>query len=203
MPKRVHSGTIKTNGPLIVFAGRSNVGKSSIIRALTGEKVRVGKKPGSTRREQWIDLGSVTIVDIPGFGYMAGKSKADIEKTKTGVIHKLEEWSEKIAVAVLIIDISLFRELVERWEKRNEIPIDVEFYSFLNEIAPRVLVVANKVDKMNKSQVQNEIEYLSLKLKENLPDREPYIIAISASKRKGISILKETISNAISDSIIW
>ncbi len=53
--------------PMIVFAGRSNVGKSSIIRALTGKKVRIGKKPGSTRWEMMIDFGPITIVDIPGF----------------------------------------------------------------------------------------------------------------------------------------
>ncbi|MFW9931762.1 MAG: GTPase, partial [Candidatus Thorarchaeota archaeon] len=117
--------------PLIVFAGRSNVGKSSTIRVLTGMKVRVGKKPGSTRWEQEIDMGSVKFVDIPGFGYMRGQSKEEIDQTKDRIIKNLEEWREQLALAVLIIDISLFRELFERWDARGEIPIDVEFYSFL------------------------------------------------------------------------
>ena len=86
MRKHARSGTVKSSKPLIVFAGRSNVGKSSVIRLLTGRKIRVGKSPGSTRWEQWIDLDSVTIVDIPGFGYMASTSKTDIEETKTRVI---------------------------------------------------------------------------------------------------------------------
>jgi GTP-binding protein EngB required for normal cell division len=164
MRKHVRSGTSKSSRPLIVFAGRSNVGKSSVIRILTGKKMRVGKKPGSTRWEQWIDLDFVTIVDFPGFGYMAGASKTDIDNTKTQVIQKLEKWSERIALAVLIIDLSLFRELIERWSNRNEIPIDIEFYSFLNEIAPQVLVVANKIDKIKKSQIRDEIEYLIMTL---------------------------------------
>jgi GTP-binding protein EngB required for normal cell division len=203
MRKHAHSGTRKSGGPLIVFAGRSNVGKSSVIRALTGKKVRVGKSPGSTRWEQWIDLGSVTIVDIPGFGYMAGTSKTDIEKTKTMVIQKLEKWSQKIVLAILIIDISLFRELVERWNSRNEIPIDIEFYSFLNEISPKVLVIANKIDKLKKSRIQDEIEYLVLKFKEAVPNKEPHVIKMSASKRRGISRLKQAITNAIPDVPIW
>jgi GTP-binding protein EngB required for normal cell division len=194
---------IKKNRPLIVFAGRSNVGKSSIIRILTGKKVRVGKSPGSTRWEQWIDLDTVTFVDIPGFGYMSGTSKTDIENIKTMVIHKLEKWSKRIVLAVLIIDISLFRELVERWENRGEIPIDIEFYTFLNEISPQVLVVANKIDKLRKTQLQDEISYLNMKLKEALPNREPQVVGVSASKRRGIARLKNAISDMLPESNMW
>ena len=203
MRKHARSGTVKSSRPLIVFAGRSNVGKSSVIKALTGKKVRIGKSPGSTKWEQWIDLDSVTIVDIPGFGYMASTSKTDIEKTKTLVIQKLEKWSKRIVLAVLIIDISLFRELVERWKDRNEIPIDIEFYSFLNEIAPQILVVANKIDKVRKVRIRGELEYLAMKLKEAVPEKEPRIVEISASKRKGLDQLKVAISNAIPDIEIW
>ena len=203
MRKRAHSGTSKSSRPLIVFAGRSNVGKSSVIRALTGKKVRVGKSPGSTRWEQWIDLDSVTIVDIPGFGYMASTSKTDIEKTKTLVIQKLEKWSKRIVLAVLIIDISLFRKLFERWNYRNEIPIDIEYYNFLNEISPQVLVVANKIDKRKKSQLQVEISYLIMKLKESLVTKEPQVVEVSASKGIGFSRLKDTISDMLVDIKIW
>ena len=203
MRKHARSGTVKSSKPLIVFAGRSNVGKSSVIRLLTGRKIRVGKSPGSTRWEQWIDLDSVTIVDIPGFGYMASTSKTNIEETKTRVIQNLEKWSKRIALAVLIIDLSLFRELVERWSNRNEIPIDIEFYSFLNEIAPQVLVVANKIDKIKKSRIRDEIRYLIMKLKEALPNKEPQIVEMSASKNRGLSRLKDAISEAIPGISIW
>ena len=101
-----HTGRSKK--PMIVFAGRSNVGKSSTIRALTGKRVRIGKKPGSTRWELLIDFGPITIVDIPGFGYMAGQSKTTIEETKTNVVQKLESWQDKIALAILIIDIKIY-----------------------------------------------------------------------------------------------
>ena len=190
MQEHVRSGGTDLKEPLVVFAGRSNVGKSSTIRALTGRKVRVGKKPGSTRWELMISMGPVTFVDIPGFGHMSGVSKTGIEEMKTTIIQKLEGWSDRLALAVLIVDISLFRELVERWETRGEIPIDVEFYTFLSEITPHVIVVANKIDKLKKRQQSVELEYLAFKLKEALPDIEPNIVPLAAQKKQGISDLK-------------
>jgi GTP-binding protein EngB required for normal cell division len=192
-----HTGRSKK--PMIVFAGRSNVGKSSTIRALTGKRVRIGKKPGSTRWELLIDFGPITIVDIPGFGYMAGQSKTTIEETKTNVVQKLESWQDKIALAILIIDISLFRELYERWSSRGEIPIDVEFYGFLSEIAPSVVVVANKIDKTKKRARQGEIDFLEVKLRETFPDKEPTIIQTAAHKKQGISDLISTIDDILTE----
>ena len=197
MQERDHSGS-KTK-PLIVFAGRSNVGKSSTIRALTGIKVKVGKRPGSTRWEQFIDLGSVDLVDIPGFGYMSGQSKTAIEETKTMIVQKLERWSGRIVVSVLIIDISLFQELVIRWEERGEIPIDIEFYSFLSEISQNVIVVANKIDKLRAREVEEALRYLEFKLVEAEPDTEPAIIRTSAAKRKGVRELANMIETKLSD----
>jgi GTP-binding protein EngB required for normal cell division len=183
--------------PMIVFAGRSNVGKSSTIRGLTGKKVRIGKKPGSTRWELMIDFGPITIVDIPGFGYMAGQSKTKIEETKINVVQKLESWKDDIILAILIIDISLFRELHERWSSRGEIPIDVEFYGFLSEISPNVVVVANKSDKVKKRDLQDEIDFLQSKLKEAAPTKGPVIVLTSAPKKQGLSDLVSIIDSLL------
>jgi GTP-binding protein EngB required for normal cell division len=187
MKKLGHTGKLKK--PLIVFAGRSNVGKSSIIRALTGKKVRVGKKPGSTRWELMIDFGPITIVDIPGFGYMAGQSKTAIEESKINIVQKLESWSERLVLSVLIVDLSLFRELYDRWSDRGEIPIDVEFYSFLNEISSNVVVVANKIDKVKKQALTGEVEFLRTKLKETAPGEDPLVVLMSARKGQGLTDL--------------
>ncbi len=194
MQERDNSGTKK---PLVVFAGRSNVGKSSTIRALTGVKLRVGKKPGSTRRERKVDLGSVMLVDIPGFGYMSGTSKTDIEKMKVNLVQQLEEWSDDIILGVLVLDISIFREIAERWESRGEIPIDVEFYTFLNEIANNVLVIANKIDKVKKKNRHDELEFLRYKLIASMPTVEPLIMPISASREQGIGQLRGIITEMI------
>ena len=190
-----HTGRMKK--PMIVFAGRSNVGKSSAIRALTGKKVRVGKQPGSTRWEVMIDYGPITLVDIPGFGYMAGQSKTTIEETKANVVQKLETWSGQLALSVLIIDVSLFRELYERWSSRGEIPIDVEFYSFLSEISPKVVVAANKIDKVKNRELQGEIDYLQNKLYDMVPDKAPTIILMSARKKEGLIHLVNAIDTIL------
>jgi GTP-binding protein EngB required for normal cell division len=178
---------------MIVFAGRSNVGKSSTIRALTGKKIRVGKHPGSTRWELTIDMGPVSFVDIPGFGYMTKSDKDSIEEMKRQIVKWLEDWSEYMALGVLIIDISLFRELVDRWSKRGEIPIDIEFYSFLSEISPDVIVVANKMDKLKKREIPDEIDYLRQQLNDAVPDKKPMIVRMSALKRTGIAELKDLV----------
>ena len=196
MSARSRSGP-KKRAPLVVFAGRSNVGKSSTIRALTGKKVRVGKKPGSTRWEQEIDMGSVIFVDIPGFGFMRGQSKEEIDQTKDRIVKNLEEWSEHLALAVLIIDISLFRELFERWDARGEIPIDVEFYGFLSEISPAVIVVANKVDKLKKKEAKQEIAYLEQKLIDTVPSKSPIVVITSAIKGSGSTTLKKKIESLL------
>jgi len=194
-----HDPTGEETAALIVFAGRSNVGKSSIIRALTGKKVIVGKRPGSTRWEQMIEMGSFTIVDIPGFGFMAGQSKTKIEETKKHIIQSLENWSNRILLSVLIIDISLFRVLHDRWSARGEIPVDVEFFSFLCEISPRVVVVANKADKLKGSHVQSELDFLVHKLRESVIDREPTVIVTNALKKKGVFLLKDLIDEILKE----
>lgn len=198
MLERGHSGTNRAK-KLIVFVGRSNVGKSSTIRALTGKKVRVGKKPGSTRREYFIDLGNYLLADMAGFGHMAGQSKGFIEETKTAIVYKLEEWSSKIALSVLILDLSLFRTLYERWNNRNEIPIDVEFYSFLSEVSPRVVIAANKIDKLKKKKLDDELQFLHEKMMETVPRKKPIIVPICAKRRIGTEHLKQIINDLLSE----
>jgi GTP-binding protein EngB required for normal cell division len=188
-----------TGKPMIVFAGRSNVGKSSTIRVLTGKKVRVGKKPGSTRWEMMIDFGPITIIDIPGFGFMSGQSKATIEETKVNIVQKLESWSENIALSVLIIDISLFRELFERWSSRGEIPIDVEFYSFLSEISPQVIVLANKSDKVKKKALIDELQFLKEQLRGTVPHNEPNVVVTSSLKKQGMRELIDSIDKLLKE----
>jgi GTP-binding protein EngB required for normal cell division len=192
---------------MVVFAGRSNVGKSSTIRALTGKKIRVGKHPGSTRWELTIDMGSVNFVDIPGFGFMVKSSKDSIEEMKDQIVKWLEDWSEYMALGILIIDISLFRTLVNRWSDRGEIPIDVEFYSFLTGISPEVIVVANKIDKLKKRAIQGELEFLHQQLVDAVPDKTPNVVVMSAMKKTGLLDLRESIESLLEsqgiDSPAW
>jgi GTP-binding protein EngB required for normal cell division len=146
-----------------------------------------------------IDFGPVTIVDIPGFGFMSGQSKTTIEETKVNIVQKLEAWSENLALSVLIIDISLFRELFERWSSRGEIPIDVEFYSFLSEISPQVIVLANKSDKVKKRALNDELRFLKEQLIAAVPNSDPMVIVTSAPKKRGIGELTDSIDRLLKE----
>jgi GTP-binding protein EngB required for normal cell division len=134
---------------------------------------------------------------MAGFGFMAGQSKDAIEEMKTTIVEKLERWSEQIVLAVLIVDVSLFRTLYERWDARGEIPIDVEFYSFLSEIAPEVIVAANKSDKLKKKQLESDLEYMHRRLIEIVPESSPLIVPVSALKGSGMTALKESVERSL------
>ena len=94
----------------IIFAGRSNVGKSSLLKELFGAKVRVGKRPGVTLRPTHAQVSDLLITDMPGFGFMSGvtERKQDIVKDKT--VHYIEDNAGRIKIAVLVIDGPAFPE---------------------------------------------------------------------------------------------
>ncbi|KUK17699.1 GTP-binding protein EngB [Thermococcus sibiricus] len=133
---------------MIIFVGRSNVGKSTLIFRLTGKYVKRGKRPGITRKPIEIGWRGKTIVDMPGFGFMSGVPKYIQEKIKTEIVQFIENNADKIETAVLVIDGKSALEIIERWEKRGEIPIDVEFFQFLQELEIPIIVAVNKMDKI-------------------------------------------------------
>ncbi len=182
---------------LILVTGRSNVGKSSMVRGLTRIRVPVGKRPGTTKKRYIIDMGSVSVVDLPGFGYMRGQSKKRIDAMKTEIVRTIERWREQVIVAILVIDISIFEELTDRWEHRGEIPVDIEFYEFLCELFPNVIIAANKADRLNRTALYRTLELLRTKMSEVVPGRELVVILTDASSGQGIADLKQVIENIL------
>ncbi|MCQ6963610.1 GTP-binding protein EngB [Methanolobus chelungpuianus] len=140
----------------IVFVGRSNVGKSSLIRELTGQKVRVGKRPGVTLKPTQIRFSDLLITDMPGFGFMSGVKERKQDIVKDQIVRYIERGTERIRLAVMVVDGPVFVEVVDRWESRNEIPIDLEMYDFLRELGIDTVVAVNKMDKL-KEEEQNDI----------------------------------------------
>lgn len=146
---------------MIIFVGHSNVGKSTLIFRLTGKWVKRGKRPGVTRKPVEVNWRNRKIVDMPGFGFMSGVPKAKQEKVKDEIVHFIEDNADEIELAVLVIDGKAAPEIIERWEKRGEIPIDVEFYAFLQELKIPTIVAVNKMDKVRN--VQKTINFLAEK----------------------------------------
>jgi small GTP-binding protein len=132
----------------IIFVGRSNVGKSTLIRALTGKKLAAGRRPGVTRKTLKIVYRDVHITDMPGFGFMSGVANEIREAIKDNIVHYIEDNVSNIVLAVMVVNAASFVDIVDRWAERGEIPLEVELYEFLNELNIDVIVAANKIDKV-------------------------------------------------------
>ncbi|MCE8423145.1 MAG: GTP-binding protein EngB [Candidatus Methanoperedens sp.] len=132
----------------IIFAGRSNVGKSTLITALTGKKLRIGRRPGVTRKTFQIPYQNYQITDMPGFGFINGISDEGMEAIKNNIVHYIEDNARNIALAVMVVNSKSFAEIVDRWAERNEFPVEVELFEFLHELDIHVVVAANKIDKV-------------------------------------------------------
>jgi len=132
----------------IIFVGRSNVGKSTLITALTGKKLRIGRRPGVTRKPLHIPYRNVQITDMPGFGFMSGVSEESREAIKDNIIHYIENNAGNIVLAVMVVNAASFAEIVDRWAGRDEIPVEIELFEFLHELDIDVVVAANKIDKV-------------------------------------------------------
>ena len=182
----------------IVFIGRSNVGKSSTIKALTGKKIKIGRRPGVTLKPQEIEWGQNTIIDMPGFGFMSGVYKEKQERIKDNIIKYLEE-TEDLSFAVQIIDTKAFLEIKERWYKRGQIPIEIELYNFLNELELKPIIVANKMDKIRKDQRDQTLDQICNSLDLLPPWRQwkDTIVPFSAKTGEGIIDLKMLIRKRI------
>ncbi|MEM1689730.1 MAG: GTP-binding protein EngB [Candidatus Hadarchaeales archaeon] len=171
--------------PEVVFVGRSNVGKSSLIRALTGLQVRVGRRPGLTRRILRYPLDGLSIVDMPGFGFMAGLPRKVQEKVKTQIVRYLEGNKEKILFAIEVLDVRAFLEICKRWEKRNQIPVDVEMFYFLDELGLDPILAINKIDIIHPLDRDFILDAICEKLGMLPPWRQWLDIVVPVSARTG------------------
>ncbi len=132
----------------IVFIGRSNVGKSTLMRDLIGAKVKIGRRPGVTQKPNYYEYGDLLITDMPGYGYMRGVERAKQERIKDLIVKYFEDNAGRIVYAVQVIDAKSFADIVDRWDGRGEIPIDVELNGFLHDLKIDVVIAANKMDKV-------------------------------------------------------
>jgi small GTP-binding protein len=138
-------------GAEIVFCGRSNVGKSTLLREFTGHDFETGKKPGVTRSPGHYDWASEDFVltDLPGFGFMSGVSDERREEIKTDVVRYVETNAEKILVGVLVIDGKSAVDIIDRHTERGDLPHDVELFDFLRDVGVPTVVAVNKMDKVD------------------------------------------------------
>ena len=157
--------------PEIAFAGKSNVGKSSVINRLLQRKnfARVGEKPGKTIHVNYFTIDNKCyFVDLPGYGYA---KVSQSEKERWGKLMENYFAANRIDLGVMIVD-------ARHAPTNNDITMA---RWFLDSGCPFV-VVANKLDKVKKSQIEGNMEVIRQDLE--LPDNCP-VIPFSAEKGTG------------------
>lgn len=126
--------------PEVAIAGRSNVGKSSLINTLLNRKklARTSSKPGRTRTINFYNIeDELLFVDVPGYGY-AKVSKSELEKWSNMMEHYFST-RETLAKAILIVDL-----------RHKPTAQDVQMYEYLKYLEIPVIVVATKADKVKR-----------------------------------------------------
>lgn len=184
----------------VVLVGRSNVGKSTLMRELTGHKFDTGGKPGVTRSPNHYDWASEDFVltDLPGFGFMSGVPEEHREQIKTDIVRYIEEYADNILVGVLVVDGKSAVDIIDRHSGEDEVPYDVEMFYFLRDVGIPVVVAVNKMDK-----VDDEDERLN-ELADRLGLHPPWeqwqdTIAPISAKRGNVEALNEAVKDHLHD----
>ena len=180
----------------LVFTGRPNAGKSSLIKAITGIKVAIGKEPGTTQKIEIYPLAkNLSLVDMPGYGRILHAGKNTEENTKDMILNFLKNNSKRIVLAIHTINTSTYLEAESRLAKKGFTSLDVELVHYIKrDLGITCIVAANKIDKDRASIIQDNLE----SLKEGLgPTIQVY--PVSARTGDGIGALKDDVRRRLVD----
>lgn len=168
----------------IAFAGKSNVGKSSLINSMMNRKsyARTSQKPGKTQTINFYNINdALYFVDLPGYGYATVSQ--DIKKKWGKMIENYLLQSKQLRIIFLLIDI--------RHEPSQN---DVDMYDWILHYGFNPIIVATKSDKISRGAVQKHISIIRKKL--NCVEGTP-IIPFSSLKKSGIEEVWEYIEDML------
>ncbi len=174
-----HSALPKDGTFEVAFAGRSNVGKSSVMNSLLGRSkvAKVSKTPGRTREVNFFKINeSFYFVDLPGYGY--AKASGYSRAIWAPLILKYLEEREELKAVVLILDV-----------RRKPNDEDLTLVDFLREVGATTVVVVNKCDKLPLQQRQKQIKIIADHLHLQAHD----LVQFSVSKGQGRDSLWKTL----------
>ncbi|MEM5467201.1 ribosome biogenesis GTP-binding protein YihA/YsxC [Celeribacter marinus] len=170
----------------VCFAGRSNVGKSSLINALTGRKAlaRASNTPGRTQEINFFTCGeSHYLVDLPGYGY----AKAPIKT--------VEKW-QRLLKAYLSGRATLRRAFVLIDSRHGVKSVDEEIMTRLDKSAVTFQVVMTKADKVKDVEREKIMQQVREKIAQH-PAAYPEMIVTSSEKGWGVDVLRAVIANLV------
>ncbi|ASK89242.1 ribosome biogenesis GTP-binding protein YihA/YsxC [Sphingorhabdus sp. SMR4y] len=176
--------------PEIAFAGRSNVGKSSLINALTNRNglARTSNTPGRTQELNFFDIGDpliFRICDMPGYGFAKAPPKV------------VQKWR------FLINDYLRGRAVLKRTfvliDSRHGIkPVDEEVMEMLDKAAVSYRIVLTKADKVKQEQLDATAQQVAAIAKKH-PAAHPDLLLTSSEKKQGIDELRQAVLDAVQD----
>ena len=173
-------------GPEIAFAGRSNVGKSSLVNALTGQKAlaRASGQPGRTKQLNFFNLGDrLTLVDMPGYGY--AQAAKEVKKDWQGLMFDYLRGRPDLRRVVLLLD--------------ARVPIkasDEAAMGLLDRAAVTYQLVLTKTDGVKPPALLRKLEAVTLITKKH-PAAYPEVLATSADNGTGIEALRANLAALI------
>ncbi len=173
--------------PEIAFAGKSNVGKSSLINALMNRKryARTSAEPGKTQTINFYNINEeLYFVDLPGYGY-AKASKTEVAKWGKMIENYLHS-SKQLKCVFLLVDI--------RHEPGNN---DKMMYDWVINSGFTPIIIATKLDKIKRSQIDKQVKLI----REGLGASGSLIIPFSATSKQGREEIYETIDKILEDTV--
>ena len=173
-------------GPEIAFAGRSNVGKSSLMNALTGHRAlaRVSNTPGRTRQLNFFDLGGrLTLVDMPGYGY--AKAGKDIKADWQGLMFDYLRGRPGLRRVLLLLDARI--ELKEA---------DRAVMGLLDRAAVTFQLVLTKADAVKPAALARKLAEVQAVARKH-PAAHPEVIVTSAETGEGIEALRGALAGLV------
>jgi GTP-binding protein len=173
--------------PEVAFAGRSNVGKSSLLNALLGRQglARTSNTPGRTRELNYFRIGGeMHVVDMPGYGY--ARASKSLVKGWNQLVQDYLRGRTQLRRVFLLID-------SRHGVKEN----DRATMELMDKSAVSYQLVLTKIDKLKPSEVAGAAAAAADAIKKHAA-AFPEVIATSAEKRNGIDLLREAVVRAIS-----
>ena len=176
----------KAGVPEIVFSGKSNVGKSSLINKLVNRKAlaRVSATPGKTATINFYRLPDCRLVDLPGYGY-AKVSKGERDRWAS-LVEGYFAQKRNVALVIQLVDM-----------RHKPTADDLQMIAFMQQTGLPFMVVCTKSDKLNKGETEKQAALFNQLFQEEKIVWQPF----SSTKGTGLEELKQRIDAAVKQSI--
>ncbi len=172
--------------PEIAFAGKSNVGKSSLINGIMNRKslARTSSQPGKTQTINFYNVNEVFyLVDLPGYGY--AKANQEVKAQWGKMIERYLHSSKQLKAVFLLIDI-----------RHDPSANDKQMYQWMRHYGFDPIIITTKLDKINRSQIQKQLKAIRVGLE---AQKDTIIIPYSSLSKQGREEIYDLLDSILSE----